>query len=198
MYKLNSTLSLLLTGLAILVSGCVSSIESAVDINEPVESDGAYYEAYKKYTQEAKVISNFEHRYSITATVLAPELRSALGKRYESLFKVQQSVLDDASTKSGFFVTIFSPNRAGYDIEDEVHWTILMEGGETPRRPTVVRRLDDKERWGPFFPEVNQWSKEYLVVFDESLPDLAAAELVKKNSISLIFANADAQVKLTW
>jgi hypothetical protein len=179
-------------------AGCVTSVERAVDINSSVDSDDAYYAAYKKYTQDAKVIADFEHRYSVTATVLTPEMRSALAKRYEQMFAVQQTVLDDSSSKSGFFVSVFSPNRQGYDIEDEVHWTILLQTGETPRRPMVVRRLDDKERWKPFFPEVSQWSKEYLIIFDENLPDLDSAELVKKNSISLIFANADAQVKLVW
>ncbi len=182
----------------VLLAGCVTSIEEAVEINPTAESDGSYYKVYSKYTRDANVFDNFENKYTLTATVLSPEMRSAMASRYERLYKVQQGILEEASSKTGFFVSIFSPERGGLDLDDEVLWTILVKIGETPRRPSLVRRLGEKERWRPFFPEVNQWSKEFLVVFDEPLPDLASENLVHKNSISLKFANADASVSLAW
>ncbi len=177
---------------------CVTSIEEAVEINPTAESDGAYYKVYSKYTREANVFDNFENKYNLTATVLSPEMRSSMASRYERLYKVQQGILEEASSKTGFFVSIFSPERGGLDLDDEVLWTIMVKIGETPRRPALVRRLGEKERWRPFFPEVNQWSKEFLIVFDEPLPDLATDDLVRKNSISLKIANADASVSLAW
>ncbi len=196
MRQLIQTLVLIIAGAS--HTACVQTLSSAVDINIPVHDDRSYMKVYDASSHTYKVITDFETRYIITATYLSPDFRTAFAKRYEQLFKDPQPVLEEASDKAGFFVTIFSPTRDGYDLENNQLWNIQMELRDQKLKPVLVRRLRDKERWTPFFADVNMWSKEYLVLFDTPSVTPSSPDLVEKNPITLNFANADAQVKFHW
>ena len=183
---------------AIALSGCVQTLSSAVDLNTPVEDDRPYMKVYDGSTRTHKVIKDFETRYTVTATYLSPDFRTAFAKRYEQLFKDPQPVLEEASSKAGFFVTLFSPTADGYDLENTQLWNIHLELRDQKLKPVLVRRLRDKERWTPFFVDVSPWSKEYLVLFDTPSVTPSSPDLVEKNPISLNFSNADAHVKFNW
>ena len=79
-----------------------------------------------------------------------------------------------------------------------MHWNIFFTTKEGDIKPVVVKKLNDKLRWTPFFDFVDPWSQEYLVVFDAPAGSGNSPELVEKNKVTLTFANADAQVSLVW
>ena len=187
-----------LLGAMLLLTSCVTSVGDGVSVNDTVVQDDEYNAVLERYSKNAKVFVDFEARYTIDATMLATHFRSALASRYERLFKVPQPMLSVASDKAGFFISLFSPEMRGYDLEDETTWSVLLDINGKLVKPSLVKRLPNKERWTPFMPSVNQWSKEYLLVFDEPLPDVSNEELLKKNTIALSISNADAQVKLGW
>jgi hypothetical protein len=188
----------MIIALGLLASGCVTGSDVEVKTSPTVTEDRDYLPVYERFTKHAKVIINLEKRYEVTATLLSPEMRGALATRYERIFKVPQPVLDDASNKTGFFVSLFSPDSRGFDLEDEVLWTVLLESEGGKRKPTLVKRIDEKERWQTFFPSILKWTKEYLVIFDQAVPEVADPSLVKQEQVKLIFANADATVSLGW
>ena len=178
--------------------GCVTSWEDEVTVNDSLHADDEYTEVLERYSKNAKVFINFEAKFTVDATMLSSQFRSALATRYERLFKLPQPILSEATDKAGFFISVFSPNVRGYDLEDESTWSMFLDINGKLIKPSVVKRVTHKERWTPFMPGVNQWTKEYLIVFDEALPDVSSEELLKKNSIALTIANADAQVRLGW
>jgi len=181
-----------------LLAGCVGGSDVEIKSAPTVTEDRDYLTVYERFTKHAKVIIDLEKRYEVTATLLSPEMRGALATRYERIFKVPQPVLDDASNKTGFFVSLFSPDSRTFDLEDEALWTVLLEAEGGKRKPTLVRRLDEKERWQTFFPSILKWTKEYLVIFDQAVPEVADPSLVKQEQVKLVFANADATVSLGW
>lgn len=187
-----------LIAFAMSLAGCVVSVESAVDLNTPVEDDRPFMKAYEQSSHTYRVINDFETRYTLTATYLSPEFRTAFARRYEQLFKEPQPVLEEASSKAGFFVTIFSPTSSASELSDNQLWNIQMEVRDQKLKPVLVRRLRDKERWTPFFKDVTPWSKEYLVLFDTPSVTPSSPDLVEKTPINLNFANADAHVKFSW
>ena len=195
--KLRSTLLISTALIALSFSACVQSMSSDVDLNEGPEDDRSYIKVYDQVSRDVKVVNNFETKYQITATYLSPDFRTAFARRFEKLFDAPQPFLEEATNKAGFFATIFSPEKDNHDLTNEQLWTIQLKAGGRAHKPILIKKLDNKDRWTPFFPAVHQWSQEYLILFDS--PSVSIDEkLVNKNNLSLHFANADAKVQLTW
>ncbi len=190
------SLSLVFVGLTTIL-GCVQTLSDNVDLNDGPEDDRSYIKAYDAASRDIKVTDNFETKFHLTATYLSPEFRVAFARRFEALFDAPQPFLEEATNKAGFFVTIFSPTRDGYDLTNDQLWTIQLKTPERTHKPVLVKRLDRKPRWTPFFPAVHQWSEEFLILFDT--PSVSIDEkLVNKNNLNLHFANAEAKVHLKW
>ncbi len=184
----------------LLLGGCVHNTEPDVKVAEAPAEDRTYAKALTKATIDRTIYKDFETRYIIGATYLSPAFRSALSGRLERVYKQGQVQLEEADSKAGFFITLHSPDEDRVDLTNPHHWTILLaqSGATAPIKPIIVKRLDDKERWRALFPNVNEWTTEYLVIFDTPSVDANSPDLVAKSSISLTFANADAQVNLVW
>jgi len=181
-----------------LLLGCISNVESDVDVTPAPSEDGVYYDALDKATEERTVFKDFETRYRVTATYLSPEFRGAFAKRMESVYKRSDVLFEEADAKAGFFVSVHAPNEERTDLANPQHWSIFLASNEGPIRPVLVKRLSDKERWRAFFDSVTEWTTEYLIVFDVPSVNTNSPELVAKTAMNLTFANADAQVNLTW
>ncbi|MEY4630858.1 MAG: hypothetical protein RIQ81_978 [Pseudomonadota bacterium] len=189
-----------LTPLApVTLTGCQTSpAETKVELLPTVEQDSQYEKAWKRASRSTTVFRDFETKYTLEATYLSPEFRSAFATRAERFAKSKLQFLEEASGKSGFFVTIFSPDSRVDDLADEGHWTIQMVDGEKTIRPAFVRRLADKDRWKNFFPGVNRWSVEYMVVFDTPSRSTSSQEMATGNPVQVQFTNSDADVTMRW
>jgi hypothetical protein len=185
----------------ILFSGCQTdpaTTSTKVEMLPTVEQDTKYEKSWRRASRSTTVYRDFETKYSIEATYLSPEFRSAFAERAERFAKSKLQFLEEASEKSGFFVTIFSPDAKVDDLADQEHWTIQLQDGEKLLRPAFIRRLADKERWKNFFPGVNRWSAEYLVVFDSPSRSTANKDLAVERPVQVQFTNADADVTMRW
>jgi hypothetical protein len=152
----------------------------------------------RRASRSTTVYRDFETKYTIEATYLSPDFRSAFAKRAERFSKSKMQYLEEGSGKSAFFVTLFSPDSRVDDLADQDHWTIQLQDGDKPLRPAFVRRLADKERWKNFFPGVNRWSAEYMVVFDTPSRATGTKDLAVSTAVQVQFTNADADVTMTW
>lgn len=179
-------------------SSCVHSTEDAVSLNDAVDEDSDYFPVFSRNTRKADVTKDFELRYKVAVTYLAPEFRSAMGRRHEKLFQQNQPTLEEASQKAGFFVSIYSEKKEWADVSNHELWNITLKTKDGDLKPATIRKLTDKDRWKPFFAQVTPWSQEFLVVFDTPAANPQSPELVDNSAINLKFANADAQVALTW
>ncbi len=149
-----------------LLTACVSSPEP--EISHPLNAldDPDFAPILKAVTQHFDVIENFETKYQVHITHLTPPFRESMSRRYERIFGEPLTQVAEASQKVGFFVTLFTGNRDLIDLDNKDVWTIKLESGATKLDPSRIERLRPKERWAPFFPDINKWSQEYLVLFD--------------------------------
>lgn len=177
---------------------CVSSVEPDVSVALAPKEDHGYYDVFAKATKSRAVFKDFENRWQLTATYLSPEFRAAFADRLAKVYQNAPMQFDEASSKAGFFISIQAPADEVKDLSNPHHWSILLGPKGQSLRPVLVKRLDDKERWRAFFDTVSEWSTEYLIVFDAPSVTPNAKDLVAKTPISLTFANADAQVSLSW
>lgn len=179
-------------------AGCVHSIESDVAIAPAPLEDSEYGEALTKATQARTVFKDFETRYQLTATYLSPAFRTAFSRRLERVYRSGHVEFEEAATKAGFFVSLQAPEGERTDLTNPRHWTVQLAGKDTPVQPILLKKLSDKERWRAFFPSVTEWTTEYLVVFDVPAVDTNSPQLVQPTNMGITFANADAQVTLSW
>ncbi len=191
--KLAICLSLLWT-----LNSCTSP-GTEIDLHDPPEQDKDYKFIFSDSTKDVEVYDNFETRYRIHATYLSPKFRGAFTERLKKLFTEAIPSFSEAGKKAGFFVTIYAPEDALTDLDNEQLWRIFLQlDNQSKLSPTLVKRLAEKERWRPFFPSVSSWTKEYLIIFDTPSITPNAAELVEKKSFRLTFTNADARVHMNW
>jgi len=187
------------TAILLLTSACqTSGATTKVEMLPTIDQDDTYESALRKASRATTVTRDFETKYTIEATYLSPEFRTAFARRAERFTKNKMTILEEASNRSAFFVTIFSPDNRVDDLADQDHWTIQLVSGEKPLRPAFVRRLADKDRWKNFFPGVNRWSAEYMVMFDTPSRATDSPEMASQNQIQVQFTNPDADVTMTW
>ena len=189
---------LLLAALTVLATGCVTAMESDVHPATTPNEDHAYTKALTAATRQRTVYKDFETRYTVAATHLGPNFRSAFAARLARVYKMERTQFDEARTKVGFFVSLHMPGDGATDLENPQHWTVTLTSVGTSIRPTLVKKLTDKERWRAFFPAVNPWSVEYLLLFDAPAATAKSADLMAQPGLALSFANADGQVELVW
>ncbi|MCX6123624.1 MAG: hypothetical protein NTV34_02570 [Proteobacteria bacterium] len=189
---------LLISGISIAITGCLSSIDPGMELSEPSSSDKEYYASYQGATRGGDLIRNFGLEFRIHATYLYPEYRAQLAKRLKTLYLQDAGAFTEADSKSGFFVTVFGSERDSTDLSNTNHWTLLLEGKDGPIRPVLVRKITDKKRWRNFFESVTPWTADYLLVFDTPAANPGAANLVEKPHAKLIIATGEGKTTMNW
>lgn len=171
-----------------------SQSPTEVVIHDDALSDDAYATVLRKETREASVYSNFETKLMVKVTYLSDDFRMAFDKRYETLMEEKRFSLGEADKKSGFFISIFTPDQQKPELDNSKFWTLILKNRtDLKRYPTMVRHLSEKDRWKPFFPWLNRWSHEYLVLFDSEEDNPTGPE-----AFTLSLSNPDARVSLNW
>ncbi len=182
-----------------MVSSCVTSVDSGVDVADRLFEDKDYYPKYKAATRGGDVIVKFDMQYRIHATYLSPEFRSSLVKRVEKLYLQDAGgAFQEASSKAGFIVTVYGLDRDSVDLTNTNHWTLLFESKEGVVKPILVKRINDKIRWRNFFETMTPWTTDYLLVFDRTAVNPNAENLVEKPMTRLTLANGLSHVQLNW
>lgn len=183
--------------LTILLGSCISSLEKEVSVNPSVDQDKEYHEVYKMASSDFEIISNFETHYTLNATILSNAFLSAFAKRYQRLFNEKQPILEEASDKAGFYISLYTANGELNDLTDPSIWNIQMKIADKIEKPFLIKELGPKERWQPFFPSITPWSKEYLILFKSPSINTSTKELVKNSARKLIFSCSEGKVTIS-
>lgn len=189
----------LLLGLLTTASCAVTtSDKAAVLLHSDIFSDSDYIKPYQAATRTVQITENFEKIYDISVTYLSPEFQQAFAKRMNSHSPQLPQGLKVASSKMGFLVSIFSPEKSKTALEDPSLWTLMVDIDGRRKLPEKVKKLREKERWEPYFPYINRWSVEYLVLFDEPLIALDQSALVVKRPLRITLKNSSASSVMEW
>ena len=189
----------LLFSLAALLSASACQTDQAIQIRDAlaIYEDRPYYQSYLAANRQFEVVQNFETKQQISATLLTNAFRQSIAQRHKAIYLEAQPVLGEVTDQTGFFVSSFIPGDDLSDLRNSRLWNIVLETPTGTLRPTLIKKLTNKEQWQVFFPKVNLWTEEYLILFAGSSA-LSNDQLVKKESITLSLANKHATTLLTW
>ena len=73
-------------------------------------------------------------------------------------------------------------------------WNIYLLADGKRLKPAIFKRIRPKAKWSEFFPVINFWSHEFLIVFE--LPD-DAADLDKREN-KLVLAGPKGQINFQF
>ncbi|MCX6129876.1 MAG: hypothetical protein NTX25_12555 [Proteobacteria bacterium] len=177
--------------LLLLLTACLSSPEPEISYPLEARDDPAYFTTYEANSKTYEVIHNFEAKYTAHITRVTPEFREALIKRYEHIWNESQTLMTEAGAKTAFFVTLYTANRNMENISDANLWNIQLQAAGKIFKPSSIKNLSPKERWQPFFPQINQWSKDFLLIF-ELTPEQSGG------SLKLLLNSPDGSVRSDW
>ncbi len=165
-----------LLSLCLLLSCMTACITSSQGVQHPShpKDDTAYWPIHEQATLSFEVVRNFETRYQVQVTHLSPAFRAAAAERYRAIFNEQKGVFETAADSVGFFVSIYSAQNNLADLQNQDLWNIVLQVNEGSLRPTKIQTVEPKELWSAFFPTINPWSREFLILF--ALPPLPSTE----------------------
>ncbi len=179
------------------ITGCLHTFDDQVSFKKTAFDDDNYSVAFQDATRHAKVIRDFETKYELTATYLSPKFRTAMSKRFSNLYEETRPLLEESSSKAGFLIAIYAPEE-DFDLRKSIDASLKFKTQGEKLSPVLIKTLRNKEKWQPFFPYVNRWTKEYLVIFESASVDANSAELVEKVGVDLSFHTSEAEVKMKW
>ncbi len=188
----------LLIPTVLILSFACSFNNSNITLFGPAADDRDFNRELTIATKGADIFQAFETKYFLRVTYLSLDFRKALEKRVETLYLQNQVSFSEAQSKTGFFVSIFSPEGAKIDLDNNKLWTIIAEGTGFRAPPLSIRKLKEKDRWQPFFPYITKWSQEYLVLFDNPSNAKDALNVADNIPLKLTFSNSDAKVSFSW
>jgi hypothetical protein len=184
--------------LPISLSSCKHSSNPSASLTISPEKDNDYLKILEKYTFKKNIYRNFETKFTVSVSMLTGELRRAIASRHEEIMGAGQNNLAEFSNQTGFFVSLYSPSSENQDLDDTNFWDIsLNKNGET-YKPVVVKSLTPKKKWQLFFPDVTNWSKEYLLVFDVPTTIGSDHKMLATEKLSLSLNNVDAKLTIQY
>lgn len=186
---------------ALLMTGCVSPHgpgKGRVEANTTIAQDDSYLSAVEAFTERYEVINHFKTDNIIQVTLLHPRLVRRISKRHKALFQDEKEVFPSATDKFSFVVSLYSRDDDASDLKDKNYWNVQIMSRGTAYEPVITQELKEKSRWTPFFPHIQAWSREYLVVFDVPLVDGDKAALVKPAVTTLKISSATGKIAVPY
>lgn len=191
----------LFLGLFLSLAGCVSpggNSSGTVEANPTVEQDVNYRTAVERYTERFEIINTFKTDNIIQVTLLHPKLLRRISARHKSLFQDEKDVFPNTTDKFSFVISLYSRDDNASDLRDKNYWNVQIYHRGTAYEPVLAQELKSKSRWTPFFPHIQPWSREYLVVFDVPLVPGPKAAMVKPSTTTLKISSATGKVAIPY
>lgn len=186
------------------LTACTTASSNTRTVVPPGPMDDVEYSAVLlKWTKEAKVIDHFQKQVDFNAVLLTDEMRRAYVARHARLRGDASAAIEDMNGgKLGMIVSIFTPDSGYEDLSDRSVWSVSLRAGAQSVTNVQVRRLSNKTVLEPYFPFVNRWTNDYLLVFETASapqPGAAASEiLLQAQDVSLVLRSAIANVDFNW
>jgi hypothetical protein len=189
------------------LTACVSE-NVASDIVPKPSKDSVYFPVLSKYTKSDSVYASLQKVIDISVVKFTEEMKNSYLNR---LARIRQSnplqpqaeivgtnvnsflTLDFASSgpKIGFLVSVYTPDSSFQELENKNLWNIRY--GNLP--VSKIQKLTDKDVLDAFFPFVNKWSTEYLVIFEQGAAENPQPKPLRDQ---LIFSSSLVSLSFQW
>jgi hypothetical protein len=165
---------------------------------EPL-SDDAYAPVYDKWFRKVSLVDQFQKRLDASAVLFTDDMRKAYAERWVRIRGDREAEIEAlAGGKLAVFVSVFTPETDYLDLDNSQLWSHSLQLGAQGASPVAVKRLFAKSAFSPFFPFVNRWTSDFLVLFDASSSSLQGAGLVNAPQASFQMRSALASLEFTW
>ena len=183
---------------------CVSaSRNSSALVPASANSDESYFKAYEAAHVELLVNNEFQKKFDAHGVLFSTEMRRAYTERWTRLHGKTDAGLGDLSGgKLAVILSYFSPEDDYMDLTNAQLWSVSLNVAGTEYPPTLVQRLQQKTALKVFFPFINHWSADYLLVFDANSDTKGESQSVTPTPsvlrTQLSLSSALVQAKLVW
>lgn len=174
------------------LGSCATTESKNVSVVESPFSDKAYFPVYKSHTIDYDIVENFLTNLTISTTLIDENFIQAFSLRHEKIFKEKNVVLSAKSNKVSYFISMYSPDRVAMKLQSKDMWNIYLKVGDQKITPYKFKRMRPKSKWSKFFPVINFWSKEFLLVFE--LPE----NNIDKRKLELFLAGPKGQMNFQF
>lgn len=175
----------------------ISCSHPGAELQETVFEDKDYSKSLELSTRDAKVFDNFQNRFEVSATLLDKSFTKSLEQRVQKIYFTDTTGLISNDANTAFFVSLFTPQDTLANLADSSLWSVFIEDSGERKFPVKIEKIKNKEKWKSFFPAINMWSSEYLILFD-SKSSISDETLQKKSVVKLTLSNPDAKINLNW
>jgi hypothetical protein len=182
--------------LSLVLSACTSGWgASTAQVPAAPNSDESYKSVLAQWHTRVSVFDKFQKVIEGDAVLFSNEMRSAYASRWKEIRNESGSNLGDLSSgKMALVVSYFTPKDDFMELNNAQLWTLQLKLGGKMYSPALVQRLFEKSALEGFFPFVNKWTTEYLVVFDVS-SDLAGEKGLVQEKAGTEFSMNSSLVK---
>ena len=171
-----------------LLTACITSTDN-VTPQSTITGNTSYSQALEKAHQKAEIITNFETRHMVGATLVSGPFLENLKSRYQEILgHTNVGLITDAESNTSFVISVYSLEQGDDNLNDSQLWGLKLNDSQ---RPKSIKTLNEKSRLRPFFSQVSNWSKDYLVSFDSSASN-------EYTPLKLTFFNQDGKINLQW
>jgi hypothetical protein len=185
-----------------LIACTTSSDGATAEVPPQPRQDTPYFDVHEKWHKEESIVSSLQKKLEVHALLLTDEFRRAYVARFQRLRGVTQDSLgQDIGRRVGVLVSVFSPEKPYESLDDRRLWTIQLKYGINTLANPEIKSLNDKVLLDPFFPFVNQWSREFILAFDPTAGttgDSGGDETPLPDSVTLIMRSALTSVEVRW
>ena len=180
-------------------TACTTADEGTrVAIPPEPANDPDYARVLARWHKDASIFDRFQNRLSVHAVLFTEEMRQAYLNRWVQIRGDSSAKIGmDVGGKLAVFVSVFTPEEEFLRLDDSSLWTVRLMYGEKQLAPFMIRRIYDKPLHAGFFEFVNNWTYEYLIVFDVSVTDSSDA-VVLPSVVSAQLMSSLASVEFQW
>jgi hypothetical protein len=188
-----------LLSVTVALYGCTSVPPgSSAAIPPDPQQDDAYQPVLEKWSQSVRLFDQFQNQVELQAVLFTEEMRQAYLDRWVKMRGDTFAKTGlDVGGKLAVFVSIFTPQEDYLRLDNAALWTVRMSYGAQVIAPVMIRRLFDKALYTSFFPFINTWSSEYLIVFEPSVAE-SSPTMELPQQVSAQFLSGLASVELQW
>ncbi|MBP6218919.1 MAG: hypothetical protein KA436_10065 [Oligoflexales bacterium] len=190
-------------GMAVLVVLLICSCQTSFTSDgskTSIYTDSAsepYERVFKEYTRAVSIHKGFDLVTDLHATLLSKDFLSNFEKKYfERLPAASDSPLKEAKEKIGLFVSLYTPIKDN-DMTDPKFWSYTLKHAGQDYKIARVKKIKQKQEWTPFFPYINIWTVEYLLLFELAPTQISDAQHGSSN-IDITLYNLQSKTELNF